>query len=184
MPAEVTGLRILEEFVTADEETALLREVDQNPWPPDLHRRTQHYGYRYHYKGRRAGPEDYLGPLPEWLQRVGRRIAAHVAMAMPDQVIVNEYLPGQGIAPHIDLPDRFGPVVATISLGADIQIDFRAPSGEHAPLLVPRCSLLVLTDDARYIWKHSIAGRLTDPRFGLHRARRVSLTFRTVPTAR
>ena len=34
-----------------------------------------------------------------------------------EQAIVNEYEPGQGIAPHVDR-DCFGPVVATVSLGS------------------------------------------------------------------
>ena len=40
-----------------------------------------------------------------------------------EQAIVNEYEPGQGIAPHIDR-DCFGPVVATVSLGSAVNMDF------------------------------------------------------------
>ena len=37
--------------------------------------------------------------------------------------VVVEYEPGQGIAPHIDR-DCFGPVVATVSLGSAVNMDF------------------------------------------------------------
>ena len=51
----------------------------------------------------------------------------------------------------------------------------------HPLLLEPR-SVLVMQDDARYQWKHSIPVRNTDTYDGakIVRARRLSLTFRNV----
>tara|TARA_R110002020_G_scaffold27552_5_gene88816 strand:- start:4922 stop:5056 length:135 start_codon:yes stop_codon:yes gene_type:complete len=41
--------------------------------------------------------------LPDWLLPIARRLVADgFFAAMPDQVIVNECLPGQAIAPHVD----------------------------------------------------------------------------------
>jgi alkylated DNA repair protein alkB family protein 6 len=34
----------------------------------------------------------------------------------PNHVLLNEYLPGQGISPHLD-GDLFYPTIATVSLG-------------------------------------------------------------------
>ena len=36
----------------------------------------------------------------------------------PDQVTVNEYLPGQGIAPHVDTHSAFEDGIASLSLGS------------------------------------------------------------------
>ena len=40
----------------------------------------------------------------------------------PNHVLINEYLPGQGIMPHED-GDAYWPVVCTVSLGAGIVYD-------------------------------------------------------------
>ena len=98
------------------------------------------------------------------------------------QAIINEYLPGQGIAPHIDR-DCFGPIVATVSLGSAINMDFRCDStgDEYVQRLVPR-SLVLLHGDARFKWRHGIAKRHSDTWNGqkTKRQRRVSITFRTI----
>lgn len=77
--------------------------IDAAPWRTDLKRRVQHCGYRYDYKARQARREDYLGPLPELFQQLAERLTAEGHFqTVPDQVIVNEYQPGQGISAHID----------------------------------------------------------------------------------
>jgi alkylated DNA repair dioxygenase AlkB len=103
----------------------------------------------------------------------------------PDQIIVNEYQPGQGITSHIDRDTCFGPVVASLSIGSDAVMDFRSPEGKLGSLLLRSCSLVILTNEARYRWQHSIPGRKRDAIAGLEfvRDRRVSLTFRTVVLA-
>jgi len=49
---------------------------------------------------------------------------------------VNEYLPGQGIAPHVDTHDAFGPTLLSLSLVSGIVMDFR-----HCPGPVIRTEL-------------------------------------------
>lgn len=106
------------------------------------------------------------------------------------QLIINEYYPGQGIAPHIDHIKRFGPIVACISLGSGIVMDFEkitpASAGSEAvvekySIYVKPRSLYFMSGDARYKWKHSIASRKTDvvDAKKIKRGRRVSLTFRS-----
>lgn len=178
---DVPGLECHHPFISPDEEQRLLEIVDASEWQLDLSRRVQHYGWRYDYTARTVTVDQHLGPLPAWLQTLARRITESTLMELADQVIVNEYEPGQGIARHTDCRPCFGPTVAMVSLGSDIQMDFESPTGDHlVPLLVPRRSLIVLTGEARTHWKHGIARRRSDRRFGLTRARRVSLTFRRV----
>lgn len=100
-----------------------------------------------------------------------------------DQVIVNEYQPGQGISAHVDCVPCFGPVVAAISLGSACVMDFTHPTdGKKAAVHLAPGSLCVMTGPARYDWRHSIAARKSDPGAGarIPRSRRVSVTFRTV----
>ena len=43
---------------------------------------------------------------------------------MPDQLIVNEYQPGQGISAHIDCEPCFKNTIVTVSLGSVYEMDF------------------------------------------------------------
>ena len=144
----------------------------------------QHYGYRYDYRSRSIGPDAYLGPLPEWAAELAGRLAADTPVERaPDQVIVNEYLPGQGISAHLDCVPCFGDVVLSISLGSACVMAFAEPTtGTSVRVLVEPGALMVMSGDARYAWRHSIAARKSDLIAGrrFQRGRRVSLTFRTV----
>jgi alkylated DNA repair dioxygenase AlkB len=180
----VPGLRYVAGFLDDPAEARLLDAVDAEPWLPDLKRRVQHYGYRYDYKARKVDPSMYLGPLPDWAQPLALRLVAEGHMAdSPDQLIVNEYQPGQGITAHVDCVPCFGPIVCSLTLGSSCVMELSAVKGGGAEsLLLERGSLLVLAGAARYQWRHAIPGRKTDTVGGqvLTRGRRVSLTFRTV----
>jgi alkylated DNA repair dioxygenase AlkB len=55
----------------------------------------QHYGYRYDYTRKQLDASLYLGPLPIWAAELARRLHRDAFIAaVPDQLIVNEYLPG------------------------------------------------------------------------------------------
>ena len=86
-------------------------------WRDDLSRRVQHYGWRYDYRARAITPDMHIGALPAWLSRLAHKIYDETGLfdRVAGQVIVNEHLPGQGIATHIDHPG-FGPTVCTIGM--------------------------------------------------------------------
>jgi alkylated DNA repair dioxygenase AlkB len=178
------GLRYQADFVTAQVAQQLLEEIDRQPWLTALKRRVQQYGYTYDYKQRRGGPEMYLGPLPSWAQGLAQHLAEQGLMpAVPDQLTVNEYHPGQGIAAHIDCLACYGPSIASLSLGCSCVMQFtQVETGVEFPLLLAPRSLVVLSGEARYGWRRGIAGRRTDCCDGrvIARGRRVSLTFRNV----
>lgn len=180
----ISGLIYLNNFVSPLDEAALLSAVDAQPWQGDLKRRVQQYGFHFDYTTRAVDASDYLGRLPNWAKSLTVRLVAEGHMTtIPNQMIVNEYLPGQGINPHIDSISSFGPIVCSVTLGSHCVMDLsHATSGEAKSLVLERGSLLVLSGDARYKWRHGIPGRMVDQIAGLPtaRARRVSLTFRTV----
>jgi alkylated DNA repair dioxygenase AlkB len=173
------GATYLPDFISTFDEASLLKSVDASPWMAELQRRVQHYGWKYDYRRRRVSSDEYLGPLPEWVRPTVDRINSRFRWTA-DQVIVNEYTPGQGIAAHADCKPCFGPAVAMLSLGSSAEMDFRHPDGRTADVLLEPRSLLVLTGAARFDWTHAIPKRRNDGKYGLVRARRVSLTFRTV----
>ena len=188
------GLEYHPDFLVASEEDELLAHIDDSEWLTDLSRRVMHFGYKYDYTSRRLDETARIGPLPEWLAQLSDVVleaASEEAKQLLDpdrpfeQAIINEYLPGQGIAPHIDR-DCFGPVVATVSLGSAVNMEFCCDStgDEYVQRLEP-CSLVLLYGDARLKWRHGIAKRRSDTWNGYRtkRQRRASITFRTVADA-
>lgn len=180
----IPGLSYIPGYITSAEENHLLTAIDQQIWMTDLKRRVQHYGYRYDYKRRSVDADLYLGALPAWLHGWAQRLQqdGHFAHAL-DQVIINEYLPGQGIADHVDCVPCFGDTILSLSLGSPCVMMFtRVEDGLQVPLLIEARSLLVMRGEARYEWKHGIPSRKTDAYNGqvYLRARRVSMTFRGV----
>ena len=181
----ITGLKIIEAFLTPKQQAFCIQRVDaaQDQWRDDLSRRVQHYGWRYDYKARAVTPAMRIGALPEWLTRLARKLCIETRTfdRVPEQVIVNEYQPGQGIAMHTDHPG-FGPTICTISLLDDWEMDFAryASAKHHAMLLKGSCVLL--TGEARSAWQHGITPRRSEMMGSGRRLRhrRVSLTFRTL----
>lgn len=180
----IAGLSYIPHYIDESTEAALLEIIDSQPWMNDLKRRVQHYGWLYDYKARNVTSDLRIGALPDWLQTYAACLQqAGLFAETPDQVIINEYQPGQGISAHIDCVPCFADTIASLSLGSPCVMDFtHGKTGEKSSLLLESRSLLVLNGDARYIWQHAIAGRKTDRHNGqiIQRARRVSLTFRKV----
>jgi alkylated DNA repair dioxygenase AlkB len=185
-PSAVPGLSYLPGWLDPAGQQALLVAIDAAAWSTELRRRVQHYGHRYDY-GRRAvapGGGEPATPIPDWAQALADRLHREDRTDRPaDQVIVNEYLPGQGISAHVDCVPCFGPVVAAVSLGSACVMDFTGPDpADRVPVWLEPGSLSVMTGQARYSWRHAIAARKSDPGPAgrVPRNRRVSITFRTV----
>lgn len=176
----VPGLAYLPGLLTLKEQATLVAEVDARPWLDDLQRRVQHYGYRYDYKARAVRPSMYVGPLPEFTVNVAKRLVEEGLLdELPDQLIVNEYQPGQGISAHVDCVPCFKNAIVTVSLGSACEMDFISiETGEVRSVILEAGSALGMRDDARYGWMHRIRGRKSDG--GVPRGRRVSLTYRNV----
>ena len=178
------GLVYVPLFVSDKTATSIIDAIDSRDWQDSLRRRVQHYGWSYNYKSRRIDQQDWLGPLPDFVSPVVNELRhANIFEAPPDQVIVNEYKPGQGIAAHVDCEPCFGETIASLSLlsACTMRLRHRKDQLVYDVRLEPR-SLLVLRDEARYKWTHEIAARKSDVVDGCKspRERRISLTFRTV----
>ena len=66
-----------------------------------------------------------VGELPEWLKILSEKLYQEGYMPkIADQVIVNEYLPGQGISAHIDCEPCFQDTIVSLSLGSSCVMDF------------------------------------------------------------
>lgn len=181
---DISGLYYLPDFITGEEEAHLISVIDSSQWIHDLKRRVQHYGYRYDYKSRQATKDTYIGSLPDWILPIAQKLTDNkIFSTLPEQVIVNEYLPGQGISAHIDCVPCFGNVIASLSLGSPCIMKFESIRlKENRDLFLEQRSLAVFQDEARHQWTHAIPGRKSDTVNGtkISRTRRISLTFRTM----
>lgn len=173
------GVFLVENFISEEEEKSLLETIYEQDWNTELERRTQHYGARYVYSSRTLST-DGVKPIPKWLKNIVKKVTPYFRKK-PDQIIINEYTPGQGIASHTDHKSYFGPVVGSLSLGSYTQMNLSARNYSKV-LGLHRRSLLILSGYGRSVLKHGIVGRTHDVVEDKHvpRKTRVSITFRTL----
>jgi alkylated DNA repair dioxygenase AlkB len=160
------------------EEQELIRRIDVQPWQSDYRRRIQQYGFGYSSS---AKSPTWLRDFPPWLMPLAERVSKDAFERSADNCVINEYIPPQGIGAHRDY-GGFGDVVACVSLGSDIVMDFTNPENKvKTPIYVPARSFWKISGEARWKWLHGIAPRLTDVIGGERRprSRRISVTFRT-----
>lgn len=180
----ITGLIYIPNVIDTSTAHKLIKCIDNESWRKDFKRRVQHYGYIYDYKRRTVDENMYLGKLPTWSEDITNFLATHADFGIqPDQMIINEYVPGQGIAHHVDCEPCFGDKIASLSLNSTCLMTFvHVQNNQTVELLLYPNSLLIMRDEARYDWKHGIPARKSDNFCGqkLKRNRRISITFRKV----
>nr|XP_016945873.1 alpha-ketoglutarate-dependent dioxygenase alkB homolog 6 [Drosophila suzukii] len=159
-------------FITSEEEQRILSHIERTPkprWTQLLNRRLVNYGGVPHPNGMIAEE------IPEWLQSYVDKVnnLGVFESQNANHVLVNEYLPGQGILPHTDGP-LFFPIISTISCGAHTVLEFAkrednsaepeagedqspAPREVRFKLLLEPRSLLILKDTLYSDYLHAIA---------------------------
>ena len=200
----VPGLKLIQNFVSATEETALLRELEQYPKHHLSHRSVQQFGTAFCYATRGISDEEKPPPFPPVVQGVADRMQPCFGESEITQMTVNHYSStSSGIGAHVDTHSAFGPVIASLTLVAGASMIFRCMNhvddqnncvGRVKMVFLPRRSLLVMDGDARLCWSHAIPFKPFDVLstireesgsealpYRIDREKcRVSLTFRTV----
>ena len=159
----------------------LFKLVDVFDEKQPLKRKTRQYGYEYDYKSRESHKDKKLKKslhtTPRQLLCISDVIYKYSLMRQKaNQIIINRYEPGEGIAAHRDHKRYFTGDIATLSLGSAYVMRFR-PHPENT-LEDPSKFYDVL----RNLWTHEIIGRKSDTINGvtIKRCTRISITFRTV----
>uniref|UniRef100_A0A7S1SXU3 Fe2OG dioxygenase domain-containing protein n=1 Tax=Tetraselmis chuii TaxID=63592 RepID=A0A7S1SXU3_9CHLO len=167
------GLFYIPDFISAEEEVALVRFIDTLPsqrWVAAGERRMLNWGGR-------PGDLEIREALPGCIQALVARMVGsgvYTEAQAPQHCLVNEYLQGAGIPPHQD-GALYAPCVATITLEGRALMDFHpvpdnAPTSQHAggvdhPVaqveLQPR-GLLLMRGDAYNTLLHSIPSQSED----------------------
>jgi len=184
MIKSIHGLKYIQNYITDDDHRNILNSIDGEQWSGELKRRVQHYGYKYDYRSRSINQKMFLGPLPEWCSQISKRLFDDNLMPqIPDQLIVNEYNPGQGIASHVDCQPCFGNTVVSLSLNSGVIMELKsAISKRKVDIWLEPKSVVILSGESRYWWIHGIVPRKSDiiNHERKMRERRISLTFRKV----
>lgn len=125
--------------------------------------------------------------IPEWIPKNQMEEYCQVSLGYFNEIIMNEFQPGQGIMSHIIDPDQYDDVICILSLGSDCVMELR-PTGKNSvkeskkqliPIALRRKSLLKLSGPSRYEWEHAIPRRQVDllNSTKIERQTRFSITF-------
>jgi alkylated DNA repair protein alkB family protein 8 len=182
METAVPGLHIYHEFISKSMEDELIKEIDSQTWVVDYNRRLQYYGYRNELEAP-YGLIRYPVSMPSLISKLSENLVEQkILVVQPDQVIINEYAPGEGLRPHKDR-NYFENQICGVNLGSGCIMRYiKISGGDVVDVEVPRRSVYVMQDDARYKWNHSIPPRKKDVVDGnvKPRERRISITYRKV----
>ena len=173
-----SGLAYQEGFLSVAEEAELMEWIDGHAWNLEYSRRRQFYGRSYNRP-------DEVTEIPGLFLGLARRLFDEgLVTAPPDHVLINDYLPGQGIAAHMDEMPHPNSQVVTISLLDSYPMLFaRNGSTETYEQWLGRRSVAVMSGLSRTEWTHEIVKRKADVIQGggrRVRGRRVSVTYRTM----
>jgi len=186
------GLTVYPNFLTQEQQDTIIAWCDDQPWDTTLKRRTQQYGYLYNYSGKGLSPLTKTTSLSGPLLTIAHHLSTlnlgpeNSPKTNFEQCIINDYFRAQGINKHSD-SSVFGPIIISISLGSPAIMIF-SRDNQKIPVVLEPGSLLMMTGEARYHWKHEISSNLTLVYPDGHKEikpenyRRISLTYRTVHT--
>jgi alkylated DNA repair dioxygenase AlkB len=178
--AQPSGFDFEPDFVSADEERALIGQVSNLPLTPfqfgafEGKRRVASFGWRYDYSLQKLGQ---AGPIPDWLIPFARRLETlfQLTDGAVQQVLCTEYDEGVGIGWHRDKP-HFDEIFG-LSLASACKFRFRRKldgAWQRSTFDIEPRSVYRMSGEARHVWEHSIPPVT---------ARRYSVTFRTMAVA-
>jgi hypothetical protein len=149
METALPGFYLYTDLIDETFEQQLLAEIDSQTWIVDYARHLQYYGYRNELED----PYDLIPfpvEMPQLMRALSEQLVANnIVQLQPDQVIVNEYVPGEGIRPHKDR-DYYENQICGVNLGSGCIMRFiRGNNQEVRYIEVPQRSVYVMQDDAR-----------------------------------
>lgn len=167
---DTLGFDLQEEYLTEEELVALMKLVEEGTWANDKEqKRVQIFGYNY------LEPTLPSVPIPSSYSFLVDKLEKD-CYGKFDQLIISEYLPGVGVAAHVD---RFFwdervvgvSVIGTCNLRL-LPLDEKS-ADEVKNYELQAGSLYCLSGKSRYEYSHSIDGQSVTER-------RISFTFRTL----
>lgn len=179
-------MEVINNFISPEEEEALIDFFRTEPWRQTKRRRMLAYGFQYS-KGDHHMNLRMTTPIPDIIAPILERIQAHCHTIF-NQMTVNCYESGYGIDPHYDHLTHFGPIIVGLSLGSQTTLIFEhCKEGSSSKAIkeeffLERRSLYIMSGPYRYEFRHGIRNVHYDFHDGveIRRQQRISLTFRFV----
>lgn len=175
----IKGLFYIQNYLTSSEtnmiQAKISNEINLEPISKKPNsRRVAHYGYYYSYNKTGLTPAPQI---PHYLEkivnekRINNLLGFNLIKIPFEQVIINEYKPGQEINYHTDHKILFGPIIVCITVGQAVPIHFKLDN-EVKIINVAANSMYIMTDEARNLWKHYLKNNNDKNRY--------SITYRTI----
>ncbi|KAF3436428.1 hypothetical protein FNV43_RR23520 [Rhamnella rubrinervis] len=191
---EIEGLWLCRDFLSPQQQSSLISAIQEERW----------FTEASHNQAMR------FGDLPAWAIELSASIHEVVLSSnyavddgkdepcpfppdllwrepLFDQLIVNVYHPGEGICAHVDLM-RFEDGIAIVSLESSCVMHFSSVEGtisdvesNKIPIHLTPGSLVLMSGEARYAWKHEINRRPGFQKWEgqeIHQRMRTSVTLR------
>ncbi|KAI3732461.1 hypothetical protein L1987_63666 [Smallanthus sonchifolius] len=177
--SEIKGLSLCKDFLTPDQQSTLLASILQEGWFTDVsHNQAMRFGDLPVWANELSTCIreliQYSNYDPESMDISSCEIDGQDCIfpskllnrePLFNQLIANSYQPGEGICAHVDLM-RFEDGIALISLESSCVMHFSRFKNEVAfnekqselkiPVYLTPGSLLLISGEARYQWKHEI----------------------------
>ncbi|KAF0896178.1 hypothetical protein E2562_019668 [Oryza meyeriana var. granulata] len=203
----VKGLWLCAAFLSADEQSRLLTAIRREGWFTDAHNQAMRFGDLPSWAVELSAVIHEAICVGDVNASCGVELKNEDEDACPlpsdllwrkplfDQLIANRYKPGEGICAHVDLM-RFDDGIAIVSLESPCVMHFSRAEQEvvvcdtlesgHAestkiPVYLNPGSLVLMSGDARYLWKHEINRKPGGQQWGgreLEQQIRTSITLR------
>ena len=174
------GLKLIENFITPEDESRIINRLLSFEKSRLAKRSILQFGRKIDFATKRYviylffyfvtkhldfSISSFVDDIPEELLPVLSKIS-ELTSEKYDQILINFYDPGDSFPSHVDDPIAYGDTICSLSLLSDYNINFKNyigdRTGDRFDLNLPRRSLLVMSGDARYNWKHGILSKTFD----------------------
>lgn len=144
-------IKLVSNYITSEEEALLLSRFRKTPIISTMDRNNiVRYGSPLPYKAR------VIKQIPQYFDFLLERLRTNNIIDS-DSITINEYHPGQSIRWHIDSLSS-GPAIIVLSLKGTAIMHLRPPNkSDITSYILPPRSLLIMTENHRFQWEHSLA---------------------------
>ncbi len=145
------GLTVIHDFITPEEEAAIMSHIKKGEKFNTKHRNSiSRYGSKEPYASNMVSKQ-----IPDFLDELSDKLVVNgLVNVKPNSVTINEYYEGQGIIPHVDSAQS-GDVISVLSLVGPAVMVFGRKEESFEVDFPPRM-LLQIRDEIRWKWWHSI----------------------------
>ena len=155
------GLSFISNFITEEQEQLLIRLSRDFRWEQDVStRRTAQFGFKYDYRTKSILPGTPWIKELDWLR--DKLVEEGIFEGKAQQLIVNEITPPNGFGAHKD-NEAFARTIAILGTQSAVRLIFWDEEQKRFYVVYSeRRSLVVMEDDARYQYYHSIPEGIDD----------------------